>query len=68
MLCMQINYFTDKLFKKIYFYFFFTKFQLFLNIDFYFTVHNYYLIEPIFSEAKTDCLGKGRLSDKQTSV
>jgi len=26
------------------------------------------LIETIFLDAKTDCLAKGRLSDKQTSV
>jgi len=60
------NYFTGEIFKKMYFYFLFTKLQLFLNIDFYFIVYSYYLIEPIFSDAKTDFLAKGRLSDKQT--
>jgi len=53
-----------QLFKKMYFYFL----QLFLITDFYSTVHNYSSNELIFSDTKTDCLAKGRLSDKQNSV
>jgi len=57
-----VNYLKKNIF------FLFTKLQLFFNFDFSFTVHNYSLLELIFSDAKTDCQAKGRLSDKQTSA
>jgi len=53
---MEINYFTGELFKKIYFNYLFTKLQQLL---FYWTD---------LSDAKTDSLAKGRLSDKQAPV
>jgi len=70
----KFNFNANKLFhlriikKKNFFYIAIYNFTTFPYIHFYTTVHSYSFIEPIFSDTKTGCLAKGRLSDKQTSV
>jgi len=68
---VEINNFNRELFKKIYFYFLFTKFKLH-NIS---LVSTFILSGSQLTSYTTDLLGckngllaKGRLSDKQISV